>query len=68
MLVCVVPRMPAFTLEEMKSSSKSANRWFELGPYPLLISRKARGLCGREDECYGIKEEPVTEGRAYGGS
>lgn len=64
LLVFVVPGMPACAFEQMKSSSKSANRLFELGPYPLLISLKARGLCGKEDECFGIKKEPITEGRS----
>lgn len=55
--------MAACAFEEKKSSSKSANRLFELGPYPLLISLKAGGLCGKEAECFGIKKEPIMEGR-----
>lgn len=51
-------------LDRIKSSTKSVDRLFEPGPYPLLISLKARGLCGEKDERDGIKKEPIMEGRS----
>lgn len=56
--------MSACAFKEVKSSPKSANGLFELGLYPLLISLKARGLCGKEDECFGIRKEPIMGGRS----
>lgn len=70
MPVFVVPRMPAFAFEKMKSSSKSAGRLFELGLYPLFISLKASGVTRKRRRMLWDKDG-TNHGRqilSYGGT
>lgn len=67
----LIPRMPAYTFEEMKSSTKSANRLLEVGPYPLLISLQARGVMWKrrlwdKEGKQSWKPDPVLRGAKPG--
>lgn len=55
LLVFIVLEMPAYATELLKSSSKSVNRQFKLGSYPLVISIKAKRFCGKEVKWSGMK-------------
>lgn len=57
--------MAPCAFEETKSSSKSVNSsCLNLGLIRYSFHLKPVGLCGKEDELFGMKKEPIMEGRS----